>query len=280
MFTPTHSPTRSTVVTELQLPLWPNDLRGLPNAFARSALFNVANARKGARRHVKRLEIAALRGISVTYTGEELRQDDEDVFLQLLHIARSKDLSQPVGFTAHSMITEIGWTRNSGSYKRLADCIDRMKATAVAVTVEKPDGRREGFSGSLVAFFRWRDEGQGAGSLREWQIRIDPEIARLFGAESYTRVDWSMRLKLSPLEKWLHSFYHTHARPFAMSVPTIHELCGSEIPAKEVRKFRYKLKKALVTLVEQGFFTKAHVDPHTDMVHVERNAKHLSIARR
>lgn len=269
-------------MTELQLPLWPNDLRGIPNAFARSALFNVANVRKGERRNVKRLEIAALRGISITYTGEELRQDDEDVFLQLLHIARVAVLGQPVGFTAYSMISELGWTRNSASYKRLADCIDRMKATAVAVSVEKPDGRREGFSGSLVAFFRWRDEG-GEGSvssLREWQIRIDPEIINLFGSESYTRVDWKMRLKLSPLEKWLHSFYHTHARPFAMSVPTIHKLCSSEIPDKEVRKFRYKLKKALENLVTCGFLTNAHIDPHTDMVHVERSVRHLSIVQR
>jgi hypothetical protein len=65
-----------------------------------------------------------------------------------------------------------------------------------------------------------------------------------------------------------------------MSVPTIHELCGSEIPAKEVRKFRYKLKKALENLVECGFLTKAHIDAHTDMVHVERSIRHLSIVQR
>ena len=92
---PSRSLTPSPTVTQLQLPLWPNDLRGIPNAFARSALFNVANARKGERSNVKRLEIAALRGISITYTGEELRQDDEDVFLQLLHIARDTELGQP-----------------------------------------------------------------------------------------------------------------------------------------------------------------------------------------
>ncbi|MDP3230736.1 MAG: hypothetical protein Q8N13_22570 [Acidovorax sp.] len=50
-------PRSSATVTDgsqLQLPIWPQDLRGLPKAFARSALFTAANMRKGKRKNMKR----------------------------------------------------------------------------------------------------------------------------------------------------------------------------------------------------------------------------------
>ena len=70
-----------------------------------------------------------------------------------------------------------------------------------------------------------------------------------------------MRLKLPALEKWLRSFYHTHAQPFLYKVEMIHNLTGSEILVKDIRKLRYKLKKALGSLLETGFFTSAIFDP-------------------
>lgn len=258
----------------IQLPMWHQDLRGLPNAFARSALFSVANVRAGARKYVKQQPIAALAGIGITYTGEQLRQDDEDVFLQILHVARAQELGTEVRFTAYSMISELGWSKNTASYKRLVDCLDRMKASAVAVTVEDKRGARENYTGSLIRSFRWREDASGT-SLREWTVLLEREIVNLFNPQSYTRLDWKMRLKLPALEKWLHSFYHTHAHPFPYSVETIHKLCGSE--AKDLAKFRYKLKQALANLVDKGFFARAAVDPRSDLVQVTRSQAHLQM---
>lgn len=265
--------------SQLQLPMWPQDVRGLPNAFARSALFTVAHARKGARAHLKRRIVQSLTGISITYTGEELRQDDEDVYLQIIHCARSQDILTPVRFTASAMITELGWTRNNASYKRLVDCLDRMKASSIAVTVSSTEGVRANYTGSLIRAFRWREDSGGV-TLREWEILLEREIVGLFSPDSYTRLDWKMRMKLSPLEKWLHTFYHTHGTPFPYKVETIHALTGSEIKLADLRKFRYKLKKALQSLVDIGFFTSAYIDPRTDLVHVERNRSHQSIVTR
>lgn len=276
-------PRSSATVTDssqLQLPIWPQDLRGLPNAFARSALFTVANMRKGERKNMKRHLIATLKGIQIEYTGEELRQDDEDVFLQILHIARNQELGTAVRFTAYSMICELGWTRNSTSYRRLVDCLDRMKASSVAVTVASAAGVRENYTGSLIRSFRWKEDGGTGTPMREWEILLEREIISLFNPHSYSRLDWKMRLKLPALEKWLHSFYHTHAQPFPYKVETLHTLTGSEIPLKDIRKFRYKLKKALENLVEKGFFDSAFIDPRTDLVMVDRNRQHLSIVER
>lgn len=264
----------------LTLPFWPQDLRALPNVFARSALFVVASVRKGARRVYRRHKVVSLKGVSITYSGDELRQDDEDVFLQILHLARGHELGTEVRFSSQSMIRELKWTRNSESVQRLIDSIDRMKASSVSVTIDSSDGQtRQNFTGSLIRAFRWQEH-VGATPLREWEVLLEREIVALFGPGSYSRLDWSMRLKLAPLEKWLHSFYHTHQRPYPVSVKLIHELTGSEIPASELRKFRYKLKKALEKLVEIGFFKVAIIDPKTDLVIVERVREHQSIVQR
>lgn len=259
---------------ESQLPIWPNDLRGLPNAFARSALFNVANTRKGARQNLKRHPIAALAGITITYTGEELRQDDEDVFLQILHVARLHALGNRVCFTANSLIGELGWSRNTKSYTRLVDTLDRMKASAVAVTVQDTNGQKENYTGSLIRSFRWKENASGA-AMREWEVLLEKEIVALFNPESYTRLDWKVRLKLPPLAKWLHSFYHSHQSAYPLKVETLRGLTGSEI--KQLFAFRAKLKAALVLLVDQGFFVSAHIDERTDLVMVQRaQALHLA----
>ncbi|MEN3294792.1 MAG: hypothetical protein V7642_4045, partial [Burkholderiales bacterium] len=64
----------------VQLPLWENQVRGLPNPLARSALFTVARQNEP-RQHLKERPITSVKGVEIFYTGEELRQDDEDVFL-------------------------------------------------------------------------------------------------------------------------------------------------------------------------------------------------------
>lgn len=261
----THS---STVTVPHQLPIWPEQSRGIPNALARSALFTVANVRKGARDSLKRYTVASLAGIEITYTGEELRQDDEDALMQILHICRMQDLGTEVRFTAYSMLSELGWTKNSGSYKRLIDCLDRLKASSLSVTVDLPGGAgRVNYTGSLIRSFRWR-EASNDSPLREWTVLLEKEIIALFEPSSYSRVDWKIRLTLPPMAKWLHSFFHTHQTPFPIKVETLHRLTGSKIA--EMRKFRYKLKLALEDLVDRGFLVSAKIDPRTDLVIVER----------
>lgn len=269
------SKSNSTVtLMQTQLPMWPQNLRGLPNVFARSAFFNIANVRSGPRKNYKRREIASLQGITITHSGEEMRQDDCDVFLQILHLARMQNLGTVVRFTAHSMLTELGWTRNTGSYKRLADCLDRQTASAVAVTVSGKDLVRENYTGSLIRLFRWKEDGDAAGpASREWTVVLEPEIIALFGPSSYSHLNWKTRLKLSPLGKWLHAFYHTHAEPFPYKVETLHRISDSQ--TKDLRHFRYKLKAALAKLVEEDFFLSAEIDARTDLVSVVR--KHQTL---
>lgn len=214
----------------------------------------------------KKKPIAALTGIEITYSGEELRQDDEDVFLQIVHIARMRDVSTVCTFTAYAMLTELGWDKSSKGYKRLVECIERLKFSSISITVESPTVRQN-YTGALIRSFKWK-EATNDSPLREWEVLLEKEITALFSPDGYTRLDWSTRLQLSPMAKWLHSFYHTHRSPYPFKVESLRELMGSRIA--QLSAFRFALRRALKDLVEIGFLDSAKVDSRTDLVVIER----------
>lgn len=244
----------------VQLPIWREDRRGVPNDLVRSALFTIGNSRQ--KRVFRKSElIAALGDLQITYTGEELRQDDEDVFLQLVHLARLSPLGNRLEFTAHSMLKALRWATDSRAYKRLRDSIDRLCVTGLSVASE-----RTGYTGSLVRDFTWQQS--NGESSRRWKVRLEPKIIALFGQVSYTQIEWEQRLQLGNLAKWLHSFYYTHTKPYPMKVKTIHLLCGST--TKNLSKFRQMLRFALQELSDVEFLSVWRIEPTNDLVHVER----------
>lgn len=247
-----------------QLPLWEDSVRGLPNPLARSALFTVGN-RNQRRANLKNKLVASLTGFGITYTGEELRQDDEDAFLQLLHICRRQPLGEPVEFKAHAMLNELKWGRSSKAYQRLRDSIQRLKACSLTVAT---DGGKRGFSGSLIRKFAWKEDEQGAPATA-WRIWLEPELVNLFKPDLYTQVYWEQRLSLSsPLSKWLHGYYYTHKEPFPNSVGLLQKLSGSTCKSKS--DFRRQLRSALGALGDCGFFEETCIDS-ADNVRVKRS---------
>lgn len=250
------------------LPEWNRDQRGIPNALARSALFCVGNVRGKERRYFDRELIAATSGITLVYTGRELRQDDQDVFLQVLHMAKEQKLGEDIKFTAWSMILVLDWAKHIDSYERLSACMIRMKATALCLTVENRAGARMSFTGSLMGEFDWRETGSDE-PLREWTVSLERKIVQLFAPDTYSLLNWRTRLDLPPLAQHLYSYYSTHKEPFPVGTELLHKISGSKI--KELRKFRYELKAALALLVKNGFFLTAKIDPKTDLVHVIRS---------
>ena len=74
----------------VQLPLWPEPVRAVPNGFLRSALFGAIA--KGKRRYIDGEQLAALDGIEIRYTGQRLDQGDLDVWESVLHAVRLQEL--------------------------------------------------------------------------------------------------------------------------------------------------------------------------------------------
>jgi hypothetical protein len=226
---------------QTQLELWSEKVRGIPNSFARCALFTAAG-KKEPRSTFNQDVIFSVQGFELTYTGEELRQDDQDVFLQLVHMTRGIPLGHKLEVTGYEILKALGWGRGGRDYERLRDSIERLSDTKIVL--QSSNVRFKG--GLLPSMTRVGDS--VASRFRLW---LDPDVIALFGENEYSLVDWKDRLTLGSLAKWLHSFYFTHKEPLAYTVEKIHKLCGSK--AKNLRLFKAKLKLALEELVQIGF---------------------------
>ena len=246
----------------VQLPLWPEPVRAVPNGFLRSALFGAI--RKGRRRYFKAEQLAALDGIEIRYTGERLDQGDLDVWESVLHAVRLQELGSRCRVTSYTLLKLMGKTDTGKNRATLHKRITRLRANAVEV--------RQGrycYIGGLIAGAAKDEETQ------EWVIELDAKLRPLFAADQFTQVEWAVRHALDgqPLAQWLHGFYASHAKPFPLKIETLHRLCGSE--ATLMSDYAKTLRKALDAVAEasaahgEGF----SYDIRGDLVHVEKKAQ-------
>lgn len=251
-----------------QIPLWPDMVRSLPNEILRSALFNARN-RKNPRAMMKNEPIAIIGDGRITYRGEELRQDDETVWLQLVHLARQHVVGQLVEFTAYSFCQDVGWSINKKSYDRLKESLRRMQATGLDVYSKRLD---RGVSLSMVPFFEYEDS-ETQKSLPRWRVRIAQELVELFGNDHYTRIEWEQRLQLPDgLATWLHGYLASHRVPHPIKIDTI--ALGSGMNTVEKTELRRLIKRALTNLVNCGFLL--NFDVENDLVTVKRAPNHYA----
>lgn len=251
-----------------QLPLWNDRVRGLPNPLARSALFTVGNKTEPRAFFKVHRTVQTLAGWVMSVRGEELRQDDEDTFLQLVHLARTYPIDQGFEFSAYSMLKEMGWSRNSTGYERLKATLDRLQGTSIRLSAA--DGSFKGYQGALVRKFTWKAP-ESNEPLTRWRVWLEPEIVTLFGPTQYTQLWWEQRLRLkSNLAKYLHSYFATHESPYPMKVQTIKALSGSR--TARLTDFRKLLRSALEELVRESFLDSWEI-LKGDLVAVVRSPK-------
>lgn len=243
----------------VQLPQWPDVVRGVPNGVLRSALFGAIG--KGPRRYLEGEPMAAVDGVEVRYTGPRLDQGDLDVWETVLHVARIQALGDECRMTAYQLLKIMGKTDTGKNRATLHKRISRLVANAVEIK----QGRYS-YIGSLIAGAAKDEETQ------EWVIELNPKLRPLFAADQFTQIDWGVRHALDgkPLAQWLHGYYASHAKPYPVSIATLHKLCGSE--AALLSDFKKDLRKALDTLAEAG---AAHgqlfsYEIRGDLVHVEK----------
>ena len=251
--------------SQLQLKIWADEIREAPNEALRSALFNARN-RNQVRRQIRNEEVASYGTSKVIYSGEELRQDDLDVWLQVLHLGRLQPLGETIYFNPTEMKKALDWGYGKDKTERLKTILTRLKATAVNFH----SGRLgKGVVLSIIRKFEYADDEDDTRGGGTWSIELDPEVALLFGGGVYsTRIEWEQRLSLDGnLSKWLHGFYSTHAKPLPLLIDTLLKPTGTKVASK------YKAK-ALVTeahneLVRVGFLKEFSISKD-GLVTVER----------
>ena len=105
-------------IKPIQIPLWDNSALAVQFDIARSALFSAKS--RGKRKYFADEIIPSLSHLKILYRGEELRQRDFDVYLEILSLARGQHITSEnpwTRFTARSLVRELGWTANNVSLK-------------------------------------------------------------------------------------------------------------------------------------------------------------------
>jgi hypothetical protein len=240
----------------IQLPLWPEPVRAVPNDILRSALFAAIQGKS--RRFMKMETIASVEGVTVKFTGEQLYQSDLDVWEQALHLMRNHPLGTECRFTGGAFLRLLGRSGGKSDYEWLKSSLNRLLSCSVEIT----NGRK--IVGTKFIGGYEIDE-----ITREFKLTIDPKMAKLYSA-GWSVIDWEQRQKLrgKPLPLWLHGDLASHAQPFPRKVETLHRLCGST--NKDLKRFRQLLKNALDDLKECGAVADWKIDPENDLVTVDR----------
>lgn len=262
-------PVQPATLVQLSLPLWPDAVRGVPNAVLRSALFGAI--KRGKRAFQQGVKKASVGGLTVIHTGPQLDQADLDVWEQCLHLSRTGGLGTRILFSAGGFLKAIERGAGGKDMEWLKNAFRRLSSSVVEVS----DGKRAYFGPMLIAGARDDETGQ-------YVIEMNPKIAALFGVDAWSSVEFQARmaLKKQPLAQWLHGFYSSHAKPFPMKVETLHRLCGSE--AKLMKHFRSELRDALQLVAEVTGWSWEVGDG--DLVHVTKTGtasqqRHLTTGR-
>ena len=224
------------LLEQIQLPLWTDDQRAVPNGILRSALFGAIQP--GKRRYIDGEIIASVAGTELKYTGQSLDQDDLGVWEAVLHIARLKELGNTCYVSTYKILHLLGLTDTGDNRKILYKRLTRLVATAIQLK----QGRYNYIGGLITEASRDSMTGQMA-------IVINPKIIKLYQSDQYTNLHFELCNKLQrPLAQWLFRFYSTHAIPYPYTIATIHKLCGSN--AKSLNDFKKDtLKNALDEVV-------------------------------
>lgn len=224
----------------IHFPRWPEEKRGTPNSFLRSALFAAVQSKD--RVYMKESILFSQQGISIKYTGEQLNQEDLDVWEAISHLARQHPLGNECSFTAYSILKALELPLGGCQHQRLHSAIIRLTACAVEI-------RHEGrvYFGSLI------ESGVKDEVTSHYTISINKKLNRLFGDNGWTAIDWQQRLLLrrKPLAQALHAYFSSHERPYPVKLATLQELTGSQ--NKQPSDFKRKVKAALEALIAIGF---------------------------
>lgn len=237
----------------IHLPLWPEQKRGAPNSFIRSALFSAIHGKDREFLDGKVLDSQA--GIVIKFTGQQLNQEDLTLWETLVHLAKEHPLGNICTFTAHSILKAMGLNTGGTEHRRLHKGIIRLTGGISEITHE---GKT--YFGPLIKS-GIKDE-----LTSHYTIELNRELIRLYGETQWTAIDWQQRLQLrkKPLAQALHAFYSSHKQPFPVKLATLQRLTGSK--NAQAADFKRKCRAALDELERLGFLISYSMDAQSVLV--------------
>lgn len=227
---------------DLQFPTMSSEVtRAIPNDYARSSLFTARN-KNTPRRTLTQEKLYHLhegQGILILFTGIELRaEDDEIVWLQILHYAKGLPMGQPFDFSIKDLVRDIGWAKNGRYYDKARECISRLKANEVQAVNDKAYGK----SGAISLIDKYQFINDAEGKPTHYRASIDPNLMVLFAGNTFTNHRWDVYRKFSPVARRLTDYIESHKHPYPLHIEKFKQMCGSIDTS--ITSFRQTVKKA------------------------------------
>jgi hypothetical protein len=201
-----------------------DDLRHIPNDYARSSLFTARNKRVPRKTLMHERLFHYNEFVSILYTGIELRaEDDEIVWLQILSYGQSLPLGEPFEFSVKDLVRDVNWSKNGRNYDRARECISRLKANEVLALNTKAYGT----SGAISLIQNYTAVNDSEGKPTQYRVWIDPNLIVLFAGNTFTSHAWEMYRNLSPVARRLADYIESHKHPFPLGLEKFRHMCGS-----------------------------------------------------
>lgn len=205
----------------LQYPQVRQTVRIMPSDFNRTSLFHVGSNNLP-RRFCKNEKLGRVGdGVTIFYQGEELRQTDEAVFRQIIHVARGNKPWEWISLKRCRLIQDAKGAKRhlSGKdTKEYHDIIMRLRSGMLLIQSKR--------RGSFITCNLLSDY-EGIGD--EQRVRIDPRIALLF--DSYAALDESIIYSISGVAQKIYNFIQTipHSGIHPILIKNLFELCYGRI---------------------------------------------------
>lgn len=201
-----------------------NDLRHIPNEYARSSLFTARNKREPRKSLTHERLFHYNEHILIMYTGIELRaEDDEIVWLQILNYGQRVAFGEPFEFSIKDIVSDIGWHKNGRYYDKARVCISRLKASEILALNSKAYGK----SGSISLIQKYTVVNDSDDKPTQYRVWIDPNLIVLFAGNTFTSHSWEIYRNLSPVARRLADYIESHKHPFPLTLNRFRQICGS-----------------------------------------------------
>lgn len=242
-----------------------DDLRHLPNDYARSSLFTARNKREPRRNLLHEKLFHYNEHVTLLYTGIELRaEDDEIAWLQILKYGQRVPLGQPFEFSIKDLVKDCGWPKNGRYYDKARECISRLKANEVLAQ----NNRAYGKSGALSLIQNYTTVNDAGGKATQYRVWIDPNLIVLFAGNTFTSHAWLTYRDLSPVARRLADYIESHQYPFPLAVERFRKMCGSS--SLSMTSWRQTVKRACEEITTAGIARVCFLDKKNDQLVIER----------
>lgn len=223
----------------IQLPLWTEVERAIPNHLARSSLF--APIARGRRKYHDKQLLVSRADVKIYHTGKQLDEADCDVAMQLFHIARQHPLGEEIPINRAEVLKAIGRDTGKQNYLWLHDSIRRLHNSSIEIETLKPNGKGYHLDALHIVDGFSKDSDDDI-----YYLRIDKRWVKLFSNAEFSLIDWQKRFligKRVDLAKRLQRLVATSAdKVQRYSLEHLKEVCCYDSP---MRKFREALIEAM-----------------------------------